>query len=89
MAGPAVENSTNTHVLIKLPEDVLIRILTFSALSVADVLIFGTADKACSEFVQQSSQLWLDLLSIHFPTQDVSGGCREDARRLRRLFIER
>lgn len=86
----AVICEPRTHVL-KLPEDVLVRILTAatSALSVADVLSFGTANNACLGFVRQSSRLWVELLTIHFPEQEVSEESREDAQYLRCLFIER
>lgn len=40
----AVKKLSRTHVA-RLPEDVLVRILTTSALSVTDVLNFGTADR--------------------------------------------
>lgn len=79
---------SDTHVL-GLSEDVLVRILTTSTLSVADVLSFGAGGKPCLEFVQRSSQLWLELLRRDFPEQDVSETCRENAQILQRLFIKR
>lgn len=84
----AVDEGSLTQA-VDLPEDVLLRILTTSGLSIVDVLNFGASGKPCSDFVQDSSRLWLMLLTIHFPEQRISDCCREDAQSLRHLFIKR